>query len=63
MQVRSLTLDVKVWEGPVLRMMAGLGNAAANEVWEEALRRITSRSDSWVWNDDSDDETTRAPNE
>lgn len=36
-QVRSLTLDVKVWDEAVLTMMEGLGNEAANEHWEAEL--------------------------
>ena len=50
MQVRSLTLDVRVWDdGPLMQLMEGLGNAAGNEVWEETLRHINARADSWVW--------------
>ncbi|KAK9825863.1 hypothetical protein WJX81_005479 [Elliptochloris bilobata] len=55
-KVRSLTLDVRVWDGPVMALMAALGNAAANAVWEEALRRVFAQADSWVWADDSDDD-------
>ena len=47
-QVRSLTLDVRVWDGPVMALMAALGNAAANAVWEAALRRVSAQADSWV---------------
>ena len=47
-QVRSLTLDVRVWDAPVMALMAALGNAAANAVWEEALRRVSAQADSWV---------------
>jgi len=46
--VRSLTLDVRVWDAPVMALMAALGNAAANAVWEEALRRVSAQADSWV---------------
>ena len=42
-QVRSLTLDVKVWDTAVLGMMEGIGNAAANEVWEEQLQAATNK--------------------
>lgn len=38
MQVRSLTLDVKVWEPSVLNLFQSLGNIYANSVWEELLR-------------------------
>lgn len=33
-QVRSLTLDVDVWDEGLLRMMKGIGNSIANSVWE-----------------------------
>lgn len=46
--MRSLTLDVRVWDGPVMALMAALGNAAANAVWEAALRRVSAQADSWV---------------
>ncbi len=46
--MRSLTLDVRVWDAPVMALMAALGNAAANAVWEEALRRVSAQADSWV---------------
>ncbi|KAH9621989.1 hypothetical protein KSS87_000284 [Heliosperma pusillum] len=36
--VRSLTLDVKVWEPSVISLFQSLGNAYANSVWEELLR-------------------------
>lgn len=38
MQVRSLTLDVKVWEPSVITLFQSLGNAFANSVWEELLQ-------------------------
>ena len=41
-------LDVRVWDAPVMAFMAALGNAAANAVWEEALRRVSAQADSWV---------------
>ena len=48
--MRSLTLDVKVWDdAPLMQLMEGLGNAAGNEAWEETLRHINARADSWVW--------------
>ncbi len=31
-----------------MALMAALGNAAANAVWEEALRRVSAQADSWV---------------
>lgn len=37
MQVRSLTLDVKVWEPSVLTLFQSLGNTFVNSVWEETL--------------------------
>ncbi|XP_011623418.1 ADP-ribosylation factor GTPase-activating protein AGD3 isoform X1 [Amborella trichopoda] len=36
-KVRSLTLDVKVWESSVINLFQSLGNAFANSVWEELL--------------------------
>ncbi len=37
MQVRSLTLDVKVWEPSVISYFQSIGNACANSIWEEGL--------------------------
>ncbi|KAJ4975054.1 hypothetical protein NE237_008228 [Protea cynaroides] len=37
-KVRSLTLDVKVWEPSVITLFQSLGNAYANSVWEEMLQ-------------------------
>lgn len=37
MQVRSLTLDVKVWEPSVLTLFQSLGNTYVNSIWEEML--------------------------
>ncbi|KAL3830725.1 hypothetical protein ACJIZ3_019527 [Penstemon smallii] len=36
-KVRSVTLDVKVWEPSVLDLFRALGNAYCNSVWEELL--------------------------
>ncbi|XP_010523475.1 PREDICTED: ADP-ribosylation factor GTPase-activating protein AGD1-like [Tarenaya hassleriana] len=36
-KVRSLTLDVKVWEPSVLTLFQSLGNIYVNSVWEELL--------------------------
>ncbi|KAK9113346.1 hypothetical protein Syun_020143 [Stephania yunnanensis] len=36
-KVRSLTLDVKVWEPSVIALFQSLGNAYANTIWEELL--------------------------
>eukprot|EP00891_Asterochloris_glomerata_P008374 jgi/Astpho2/8374/e_gw1.00122.15.1_t len=53
-KVRSLTLDVKVWDTAVLGMMEGIGNAVANEVWEEQLQAASNnvptccRSSAWL---------------
>jgi Arf-GAP/coiled-coil/ANK repeat/PH domain-containing protein len=38
LQVRSLTLDVKVWEPSVITLFQSLGNTFANSVWEELLQ-------------------------
>ncbi|PSS27009.1 ADP-ribosylation factor GTPase-activating protein [Actinidia chinensis var. chinensis] len=37
-KVRSLTLDVKVWELSVITLFQSLGNTFANSVWEELLQ-------------------------
>ncbi|CAN6472445.1 unnamed protein product [Victoria cruziana] len=39
-KVRSLTLDVKVWEASVINLFQSLGNAFANSVWEDQLQCI-----------------------
>nr|XP_011463220.1 PREDICTED: ADP-ribosylation factor GTPase-activating protein AGD3 [Fragaria vesca subsp. vesca] len=45
-KVRSLTLDVKVWEPSVLTLFQSLGNAFANSIWEKMLpSKSTSLSD------------------
>ncbi|XP_020573256.1 ADP-ribosylation factor GTPase-activating protein AGD4-like isoform X3 [Phalaenopsis equestris] len=36
-KVRSLTLDVKVWEPVIMDLFQALGNSYCNSVWEEAL--------------------------
>ncbi|CAM6039052.1 unnamed protein product [Sphagnum compactum] len=36
-KVRSLTLDVKVWEPSVIGYFQSIGNACANSIWEEGL--------------------------
>ncbi|KAB2091063.1 hypothetical protein ES319_A03G165200v1 [Gossypium barbadense] len=36
-KVRSLTLDVKVWDPSVISLFQSLGNTFANSVWEELL--------------------------
>eukprot|EP01018_Ginkgo_biloba_P017317 Gb_03581 [translate_table: standard] len=43
-KVRSLTLDVKVWEPSVINLFQSLGNAYANSVWEELLETGKSSS-------------------
>ncbi|CDP18978.1 unnamed protein product [Coffea canephora] len=45
-KVRSLTLDVKVWEPSVLTLFQSLGNSFANSVWEDLLQsRISFQMD------------------
>ncbi|CAI5460306.1 unnamed protein product [Closterium sp. Yama58-4] len=39
-KVRSLTLDVKVWTAPLVRLMAIVGNDFANSVWEQGLKDV-----------------------
>ncbi|XP_009359883.2 ADP-ribosylation factor GTPase-activating protein AGD3 [Pyrus x bretschneideri] len=41
-KVRSLTLDVKVWEPSVINLFQSLGNAFSNSVWEELLQSRTA---------------------
>ncbi|KAJ0969263.1 hypothetical protein J5N97_022140 [Dioscorea zingiberensis] len=41
-KVRSLTLDVKVWEPSVINLFESLGNAFANSIWEELLHMISN---------------------
>ncbi|KAF8400065.1 hypothetical protein HHK36_015940 [Tetracentron sinense] len=41
-KVRSLTLDVKVWESSVITLFQSLGNTYANSVWEELLQSRNS---------------------
>ncbi len=36
-QVRSITLDERVWERSVVALFVGLGNACANAAWEENI--------------------------
>jgi hypothetical protein len=43
-QVRSLTLDDKVWERSMVALFEGLGNWYANAAWEEAFNRSLSGS-------------------
>ena len=37
MQVRSITLDVRVWENTILELFDNLGNAYCNSIWEGLL--------------------------
>ena len=43
-QVRSLTLDVRIWDEAVLGMMERIGNRVANEAWEAELANENARS-------------------
>lgn len=45
-KVRSLTLDVKVWDHSVLSMFESLGNHFANSVWEELLCSSSTLQDA-----------------
>lgn len=38
MQVRSLTLDVKVWEPSVITLFLALGNVFTNSIWEGLIQ-------------------------
>ena len=42
--MRSLTLDVKVWDEAVVGMMERIGNDAANDAWEAELLNDNARS-------------------
>ncbi|KAE8802191.1 ADP-ribosylation factor GTPase-activating protein AGD3 [Hordeum vulgare] len=41
-KVRSLTLDVRVWEPSVINLFQSLGNTFANTIWEEMLTSSSS---------------------
>ncbi|XP_039048981.1 ADP-ribosylation factor GTPase-activating protein AGD1-like isoform X2 [Hibiscus syriacus] len=43
-KVRSLTLDVKVWEPSVLALLQSLGNIYVNSIWEELLQSGHTRT-------------------
>ncbi|KAH7293159.1 hypothetical protein KP509_28G014600 [Ceratopteris richardii] len=45
-KVRSLTLDVKVWEPSVMELFQSLGNDFANSIWEGCLKDVKKNSDS-----------------
>ncbi|XP_031100520.1 ADP-ribosylation factor GTPase-activating protein AGD3-like isoform X2 [Ipomoea triloba] len=47
-KVRSLTLDVKVWEPSIITLFHALGNAFANSVWEELLQVSTTFQDDEI---------------
>lgn len=60
-KVRSLTLDVKIWESSVLSLFQTLGNEFTNQIWEAALvyeNKAQRGGESWVWGagSDSDDD-------
>ncbi|KAL5671688.1 hypothetical protein ACJX0J_015994, partial [Zea mays] len=44
-QVRSLTLDVRVWEPSVINLFQSLGNMFVNSIWEETLPDDNSSAD------------------
>ncbi|XP_071733943.1 ADP-ribosylation factor GTPase-activating protein AGD1-like [Rutidosis leptorrhynchoides] len=43
-KVRSLELDVKVWEPSVITLFQSLGNVFANSIWEKLLNEVPTRS-------------------
>lgn len=45
-KVRSLTLDVKVWEPSVMSYFQSVGNSYANSIWEELLNPKSSEESS-----------------
>nr|CAN83789.1 hypothetical protein VITISV_039033 [Vitis vinifera] len=46
--VRSITLDVKVWEPPILDLFRTLGNTYCNSIWEELLLLQKERETLWA---------------
>ncbi|XP_065870153.1 ADP-ribosylation factor GTPase-activating protein AGD4-like isoform X1 [Euphorbia lathyris] len=46
-KVRSLTLDVKVWEPTILNLFHALGNAYCNSIWEAILSVASERADEF----------------
>ncbi|XP_020399246.1 ADP-ribosylation factor GTPase-activating protein AGD1-like [Zea mays] len=44
-KVRSLTLDVRVWEPSVINLFQSLGNMFVNSIWEEMLSDDNSSAD------------------
>ncbi|WRX17690.1 Arf GTPase activating protein - like 4 [Theobroma cacao] len=53
-KIRSLTLDVKVWEPSVLALFQSLGNIYANSIWEELLHSRSTRTAMPVGSSKSD---------
>ncbi|KAK9108605.1 hypothetical protein Syun_024616 [Stephania yunnanensis] len=47
-KVRSLTLDVKVWEPSVISLFQSVGNAFANSIWEELLHTKSGSADDAI---------------
>lgn len=43
LQVRSLKLDVKVWEPTILDLFRNLGNAYGNSIWEGLFQLENAR--------------------
>ncbi|KAJ6875897.1 ADP-ribosylation factor GTPase-activating protein AGD1 isoform X2 [Populus alba x Populus x berolinensis] len=65
-KVRSLTLDVKVWDPSILNLFQSLGNYCANTIWEELLHPTSSTSDEALRFSKSDRHKqfrTRKPNQ
>lgn len=48
-KVRSLTLDVAVWQPHVLQLFSQLGNAEANALWEANLSAVVNQVGGVVW--------------
>ncbi|WVZ91965.1 hypothetical protein U9M48_038068 [Paspalum notatum var. saurae] len=53
-KVRSLTLDVRVWEPSVINLFQSLGNMFVNNIWEEILPSSSGCSDDISSFDGSD---------
>ncbi|MCO5577777.1 hypothetical protein L7F22_031611 [Adiantum nelumboides] len=45
-KVRSLTLDVKVWEPSVISLFQSIGNSFANSIWEEELSKNVEKDNN-----------------
>ncbi|KAH9323366.1 hypothetical protein KI387_018005, partial [Taxus chinensis] len=61
-KVRSLTLDVRVWELSVISLFQSLGNMYANSIWEELLENGKDSNDAHNRLDDQQKENIMSIN-